>query len=248
MIYTYTLVALQCARFAQVALAFVCLFVTSLSIEFRGYNSYGSSGGGGAYYLMGVSVWTLLASPFLVIAPIYCWSATLRHKLTPYGVELLTNMFWFTGFIVIAVYHSRIWCGGFNGTACVASGAAVAIAVVNWLLFIITSTLLGIAFFGRSSVTSAGAAFGAGDDAPGTLSAQNLRTLVAGRCDKAFDDNVPLMSYQGAGGISDGEPAAPPYSPGPQDCESITADPSTSQDFPSSSTTEMASSTNGRDR
>ncbi|KAK9483105.1 hypothetical protein V1527DRAFT_296629 [Lipomyces starkeyi] len=93
---------------------------------------------------MTVSVWTFLTTPYLTFAPMYL-SAPTFHKLVLFAIELLINVFWFTGFIVlpVAVYNNFYNGGSFANE----SKVAIAIAVTNWVLFVMTSTIVGTLFF-----------------------------------------------------------------------------------------------------
>ncbi|KAK9389657.1 membrane-associating domain-containing protein [Lipomyces mesembrius] len=149
-----SLTVLHYLRIAQVVLAIVCLGLAAETVSV-----YSNDAG----YLIFVSVWTFLALAYIVFAPIYL-SAAVFHRLAPYGVELLTNVFWFTAFIVMAAiygpgscswyhdyyyyYYPRSHHTGRYKTACETSKAAIAFAAINWLLFIFTSGIMTTALFG----------------------------------------------------------------------------------------------------
>ncbi|KAK9482653.1 hypothetical protein V1527DRAFT_475689 [Lipomyces starkeyi] len=59
---------------------------------------------------MTVSVWTFLTTPYLTFAPMYL-SAPICHKLVLFAIELLTNVFWFTGFIVLLAVYKNFYNG-----------------------------------------------------------------------------------------------------------------------------------------
>ncbi|KAK9375426.1 membrane-associating domain-containing protein [Lipomyces chichibuensis] len=203
-----SLTVLQYLRIAQVVLAIVCLGLAAETV------SVSSNDAG---YLIFVSVWTFLALAFLVFAPIY-WTRGIFHRLAPLGVELLTNVFWFTAFIVMAAIYgpgSCSWYRDYNDnnyypryypyysyrssrykTACQTSKAAIAFAAINWLLFIFTTVLMTAALFGlRFSRTHAAA--GPSDVESATPGVQTDAALG----EKATGEDAPV-----------GETAVPAYS------------------------------------
>ena len=50
-------------------------------------------------------VWTgFIATPYLILAPIY--APNLAHRLIVVAIEGITMIFWFAGFIALAVFSS----------------------------------------------------------------------------------------------------------------------------------------------
>ncbi|KAK9311589.1 hypothetical protein V1524DRAFT_441966 [Lipomyces starkeyi] len=96
---------LQALRFAQVVLSIGFLSTTSISLcsSRRATADWASSDyKNGAYYLMSVSVWTLLAQPFLIWATAFASpTATTAHKLALFAVDVVTNIMLFTGLMVM---------------------------------------------------------------------------------------------------------------------------------------------------
>ncbi|KAK9346510.1 membrane-associating domain-containing protein [Lipomyces starkeyi] len=199
-----SLTVLHYLRIAQVVLAIICLGLAAETVSV-----YSNDAG----YLIFVSVWTFLALAYLVFAPIY-WSRGVCHRLAPFGVELLTNVFWFTAFIVMAAiygpgscswYHDYYpgyynWYGYHSGryqTACETSKAAIAFAAVNWLLFIFTTGLMCAALFGMPFSRGRAAAAGAGDVEGAAPGAQTDAAVD----EKALGEDAPV-----------GEAAVPAYS------------------------------------
>lgn len=73
------------------------------------------------------SVWTVLALNYLVIAP---WKMPrIANKFAILGVEALTMIFWFGGFIALAVFLGGRVC---YGHVCSVAKAATAFAAFEW--------------------------------------------------------------------------------------------------------------------
>ncbi|KAK9353856.1 membrane-associating domain-containing protein [Lipomyces doorenjongii] len=201
-----SLTVLHYLRITQVVFAIICLGLAAETVSV-----YSNDAG----YLIFVSAWTLLALAYIVFAPIY-WSGGVFHRLAPFGVELLTNVFWFTAFIVMAsiygpgscswydddyyyyypgYHHPRGYHSGRYKTACETSKAAIAFAAINWLLFMFTSGIMTAGLF-RMPFTRRGAAADPGDVEGAALGAQ---PDAAG--EKAVGEDAPV-----------GEAAVPAYS------------------------------------
>ncbi|KAK9241273.1 membrane-associating domain-containing protein [Lipomyces kononenkoae] len=167
---SFSLTLLSILRLAQLVIAIICLGLAAETV-----NSFTTDAG----YLVFVSAWTLLALVYLVFAPSY-WPAAVGHRLMPFGVEILTNVFWFTAFIVMASIYGPGSCSYYDDyydgyyyywgyysntkTACEASKAAIAFAAVTWVLFVLTSLLMSSELFGTPAFfkrTGAAAAAGA---------------------------------------------------------------------------------------
>ncbi|KAK9248738.1 hypothetical protein V1506DRAFT_200510 [Lipomyces tetrasporus] len=168
---------LQALRFAQVVLSIGSLSTTSISLSSsrRATADWAPSDyKNGAYYLISVSVWTLLVQPFLIWATAFASpTATTTHKLAVFAVDLVTNIMLFTGLMVMAFIYSPWICSPYGDeydysydysygysssiydgdqTPCVTSKVAIAFSAINWFLFVITIMLLGTMFFRRQSV------------------------------------------------------------------------------------------------
>ncbi|KAK9248711.1 membrane-associating domain-containing protein [Lipomyces tetrasporus] len=102
-------------------------------------------------YLLFVSIWTFLALGYIVFVPIYA-AKLVFWKYAIFAVEVLTNFFWFTGFIAEAVVLGSLYCGEYESeyrSACHTGKAVIPFAAIAWCTFIATSTLMGISIFGR---------------------------------------------------------------------------------------------------
>lgn len=88
-----------------------------------------------ANFLLFCSIWTVLVLVYLVLAPVRFQAAA--HKFAILGVEFVTMIFWFAGFIAYAVFITG--CGG--GAICRANEAAVTFGAFEWLLFAATTAM-----------------------------------------------------------------------------------------------------------
>ncbi|KAF4554135.1 Hypothetical protein D9617_5g070120 [Elsinoe fawcettii] len=93
-------------------------------------------------FLVFTSVWTVLALAYLVLSQ---WRfERFAHKFAILGVEALTMLFWFAGFIALAVFLSDRVC---FGNVCNSAKAAAAFAAFEWVFFAITTTMATIHVF-----------------------------------------------------------------------------------------------------
>ncbi|KAG9240934.1 membrane-associating domain-containing protein [Calycina marina] len=92
-------------------------------------------------FLIFTSVWTLLAVAYLVITP--GRFPTIAHKFGILAAEVLTMLFWFAGFIALAVLLTDVGCNSRWGV-CSASVAGVVFAAFEWLLFSATTIMAAL--------------------------------------------------------------------------------------------------------
>ncbi|KAG9970888.1 hypothetical protein KCU78_g23703, partial [Aureobasidium melanogenum] len=131
-------------RIAQVLIALIVLG-TSAYVTSSFHNGSPSS----INFLVFSSVWTLLA---LIYLSLTSWKLErFAHPWIICGVESLTMIFWFAGFIAAAVYLSDlITCAG---KACSSAKAATVFAAFEWVLFAVTTALAVMAVLGRGRPT-----------------------------------------------------------------------------------------------
>ncbi|KAG9554710.1 hypothetical protein KCU77_g18924, partial [Aureobasidium melanogenum] len=131
-------------RIAQVIIALIVLG-TSAYVTSSFHNGSPSS----INFLVFSSVWTLLA---LIYLSLTSWKLErFAHPWIICGVESLTMIFWFAGFIAAAVYLSDlITCAG---KACSSAKAATVFAAFEWVLFAVTTALAVMAVLGRGRPT-----------------------------------------------------------------------------------------------
>lgn len=78
-------------------------------------------------FLIFASVWTLLALIYLILAP---WRfPTFAHMFAILAVEALTMLFWFAGFVALAVFLGDRVC---FGSVCSCAKAATVFAAFEW--------------------------------------------------------------------------------------------------------------------
>jgi hypothetical protein len=99
-------------------------------------------------FLVFSSVWTLLTLAYLIVAPMKFPRAA--PKLAQLGADALAMMFWFAGFVAMAVFLSSRIC---FGNVCHVAKTSVAFAAFEWLLFAMTTAIAGLNAF-RSRGTS----------------------------------------------------------------------------------------------
>ncbi|KAL4886360.1 marvel domain-containing protein [Aspergillus karnatakaensis] len=94
-------------------------------------------------------VWTLfIVVPYFILAPIFVPS--LAHRWALPAVDGITAIFWFAGFIALAVDVGRIpdgWCS--RSSLCQELQAATAFGAFNWALFVATTVLNTLAALRR---------------------------------------------------------------------------------------------------
>ena len=78
------------------------------------------------------SIWTLLALAYLILAPDRFPDAA--HKFGILFAEFVTMIFWFAGFIAMAVLWTDIGCGSHSGP-CGAGTAAIVFGAFEWYVF-----------------------------------------------------------------------------------------------------------------
>jgi len=94
-----------------------------------------------ANFLLFCSVWTIIALVYLIIAPLHF--PVTAHKFGILAAEFLTMIFWFAGFIAVAVLLTDIGCGKHWGP-CRAAEAATVFAAFEWLLFAGTTVMASV--------------------------------------------------------------------------------------------------------
>ncbi|KAK7033431.1 MARVEL domain-containing protein [Favolaschia claudopus] len=124
-------------RVAQALLALGVLISTAFVA-----NQYDSTWRGGSpsevNFLLFCSVWTLvLALPYLVFS--YRVVPETAHKFGIFAAEFVTMVFWFGGFIALAVYTTNFL--GCSAPVCQAAQAATALGAIEWVLFMVTTVM-----------------------------------------------------------------------------------------------------------
>ena len=79
-------------------------------------------------FLVFTSIWTLLATTYLLLTPMYLPRAA--HKFVIVAIEAITMIFWFAGFIALAVFLSSLsLC---VGNVCKSAVAATVFGAFEW--------------------------------------------------------------------------------------------------------------------
>ncbi|KAF7328251.1 FAD/FMN-containing isoamyl alcohol oxidase MreA [Mycena venus] len=133
-------------RVAQALLALGILVTTAfIAIQYE-------IGGGGSpsqvNFLLFLSVSTLvLALPYLTFSHHYFPHAA--HKFGIFAAEFVTMVFWFGGFIALAVFTTEFL--GCSAPVCGAAQAATTFAAIEWVLFMISTVMSIVYFWTRNS-------------------------------------------------------------------------------------------------
>lgn len=100
---------------------------------------------GEIHYLIFVAVWTLLVLAFLMLAPKFL--ASIASNIVILALEFLTMLFWFAGFIALAIEVDDTFCQSYDfddlddsdfdvegdcDSADAATKAALAFAILTW--------------------------------------------------------------------------------------------------------------------
>ncbi|KAM0713770.1 hypothetical protein Q7P37_010732 [Cladosporium fusiforme] len=124
-------------RAVQAVLTILILGLTGYVANWWG--TYWNSGAPSSVaFLVFCSVITLLALVYLILVPMRWGESKLNHAGVIAGVEGLIMLFWFAGFIALAVFLSDRVC---FGHVCSAAKAAAAFAAFQWLAFVATFAL-----------------------------------------------------------------------------------------------------------
>lgn len=91
-------------------------------------------------FLIFCGAWSILALGYLLVAPAAFPKAAHKHAVL--AVEALTTLFWFAGFIALAVWLSERGCWG--GGVCSAAQAAEVFAAFEWALFMATCVMAAL--------------------------------------------------------------------------------------------------------
>lgn len=85
-------------------------------------------------FLLFCSVWTLLALVYLIVVPWRFSETRAHHKFAILAAESLTMLFWFAGFLALAVFLSDRVC---YGHVCSAAKASAVFGAFEWYVWLI---------------------------------------------------------------------------------------------------------------
>jgi uncharacterized membrane protein (DUF485 family) len=127
-------------RIFQALLAILVLALTAFVANWYNTSTFTASPSQ-VNFLLFCGIWTfVLAVPYLVLAPRYF--AQAAHKYGILAAEAVTMLFWFAGFIALAVFISNLlFC---RGNVCRAAQAATVFGALEWILFTTTTILAAI--------------------------------------------------------------------------------------------------------
>ncbi|KAF1990631.1 hypothetical protein K402DRAFT_324260 [Aulographum hederae CBS 113979] len=115
-------------RIAQTVFAIIVLGLTAYVANWwTGY--WHDSAPAEINFLLFASVWSLVALIYLVVAPLKFASHPMSHKFAILGAEAVSMLFWFGGFIALAVFLSNRVC---FGHVCNVAKAATVFAAFEW--------------------------------------------------------------------------------------------------------------------
>ncbi|KAI9836136.1 MAG: hypothetical protein M1838_005135 [Thelocarpon superellum] len=91
-------------------------------------------------FLIFAGIWTILSLAYLLLSPIFM--VRLSNRFAALVTEALTTIFWFAGFIAMAVYIGQLLIC--NGAVCSGLRAAAAFGGLEWTLWMMTTILTAI--------------------------------------------------------------------------------------------------------
>lgn len=83
-------------------------------------------------FLIFCAVWSILALIYLIIVPWRFSGSVAHHKFAILTAEALTMVFWFAGFIALAVFMTGRVC---YGSVCSTAKAAIVFAAFSWYFY-----------------------------------------------------------------------------------------------------------------
>lgn len=96
-----------------------------------GYYSHSNASPSQVNFLIFCAIWSILAVAFLTLSPRYDTQARhIGHKFAILAVDAVTAIFWFAGFIALAVFIGVPDCG--SDTVCGSLQASVAFGAFLW--------------------------------------------------------------------------------------------------------------------
>jgi len=94
-------------------------------------------------FLIFVPVWSFITIAYLEITPVYAKRAS--HPYAHFALEIITTIFYFSGFIALAVFLSKLlYC---RGSVCASARAAAIFSSISCATWVLTTILLGIEIF-----------------------------------------------------------------------------------------------------
>jgi len=95
-------------------------------------------------FLLFSSVFSLITTTYLSLAALNKLPALASNRYALLGADVMTMIFWFGGFVALAVFLSTRVC---FGNVCNVAKASVAFGALNWVLFAISTGWAGLYTF-----------------------------------------------------------------------------------------------------
>ncbi|MCJ1307255.1 hypothetical protein MMC25_000901 [Agyrium rufum] len=128
-------------RAAQALFAIIVLGLSASVANYYPTRSFGATTSPSQInFLIFNAVWTLLFLVYSSIVPVYL--PRLANKFAILALETLTMLFWFAGFVALAVFVSSLSIC--SGNVCRSAQAAIVFAAFEWLLFVASTALAAI--------------------------------------------------------------------------------------------------------
>ncbi|KZF20681.1 hypothetical protein L228DRAFT_269975 [Xylona heveae TC161] len=110
------------------------------------YNQGASNSPASMNFLLFNCAWTFLIILYAILGPIFLSSlADTTHAYAIFAIDVVTMIFWFAGFIALAVFLGDLdFC---IGTVCPDLRAGCVFAAFEWVLFVVSSVISGIRAF-----------------------------------------------------------------------------------------------------
>jgi len=94
-------------------------------------------------FLIFLSLYTIVSLAYLELAPRFAPRAS--NQYVHFGLELINSLFYFAGFVALAVFLSRLlFC---RGSVCNAARADAVFAAFGWLTWMASTTLIALEMF-----------------------------------------------------------------------------------------------------
>ncbi|KAK4216258.1 membrane-associating domain-containing protein [Rhypophila decipiens] len=148
-------------RAAQLAMSVVVLGLSGYVASWYN-NDMATASPGQINFLIFASLYSILSIVCLEVIPKFVPRAS--NPYVSLGVEFTNVVFWFAGFVSLAVFLSRLlFC---RGSVCAAARADTAFGALLWILWTVTQVFLALDVF-KSGFRRRGSSASGGSAAPG---------------------------------------------------------------------------------
>ncbi|KAM7200533.1 Membrane-associating domain containing protein [Naviculisporaceae sp. PSN 640] len=146
-------------RAIQVAMSFIVLGLSAYVASWYN-NDMATASPGQINFLIFASLYSIVSIVLIEVVPRFMPRAS--HPYVSLGLEFTNVVFWFAGFVSLAVFLSRLlFC---RGSVCAAARADTAFGAFLWILWTVTQVFLALDVFrsGGFRRRGSGSAVGAG--------------------------------------------------------------------------------------